>query len=63
MIVPILGTVNDLKLSLCQLLEGGGGGGGVEAILPDNIIIAHVKENSIVSTLVSEIRIMTGHFY
>lgn len=59
MIVPILGTVNDLKLSLCQLLEGG----GVEAILPDNIIIAHVKENSIVSTLVSEIRIMTGHSY
>lgn len=57
--MPILGTVNDLKLSLCQLLEGGGG----EAILPDNIIIAHVKENSIVSTLVSEIRIMPGHFY
>lgn len=61
MIVPILGTVNDLKLSLSQLLEGGGGGG--EAILPDNIIIAHVKDNSIVSTLVSEIRIMPGHSY
>ena len=60
-IIPILSTVSDLKTSLCQLLEGGGGGGGEGggggggggvSIVPDSVMLAHVKEHSIVSTLV-----------
>ncbi|XP_011407917.1 PREDICTED: ubiquitin carboxyl-terminal hydrolase 10-like isoform X2 [Amphimedon queenslandica] len=57
-IIPILSTVNDLKTSLCQLLEEGEGergeeedGGGGVSIVPDSVILAHVKEHSIVSTL------------
>lgn len=50
-VVPILSTVNDIKVALCLLLDG--------SVKPDNVVIAHVKNHTIISTLVSNLTAAT----